>query len=39
VYPETEEEKYLFDSAVDRMQLRKNRRKLSIYLAEQIEKY
>jgi acyl-CoA hydrolase len=39
VFPETEEEKYLFDSAVDRMQLRKNRRKLSIYLAEQIEKY
>jgi acyl-CoA hydrolase len=39
VYPETEEEKYLFDSAQDRMKLRKDRRKLSIYLAEQIEKY
>jgi acyl-CoA hydrolase len=39
VYPETDEEKYLFESALDRMQLRKNRRKLSIYLAQQIEKY
>lgn len=39
VFPETEEEKYLFDSALDRLKLRKDRRKLSIYLAEQIEKY
>lgn len=39
VYPETDEEKYLFESAIDRMKLRKDRRKLSIYLAEQIEKY
>jgi acyl-CoA hydrolase len=39
VYPETEEEKYLFDSAIPRMKVRKDRRKLSIYLAEQIEKY
>ncbi|MBT2757117.1 acyl-CoA thioesterase [Mesobacillus foraminis] len=39
VYPETEEEKYLFHSAEDRMKVRKNRRKLSTYLAEQIEKY
>jgi acyl-CoA hydrolase len=39
VYPETEEEKYLFESALNRMKLRKDRRKLSIYLAEQIEKY
>ncbi|PLR85081.1 acyl-CoA thioesterase [Bacillus canaveralius] len=39
VYPETEEEKYLFNSAEDRMKQRKARRKLSVYLAEQIEKY
>jgi acyl-CoA hydrolase len=39
VYPETEEEKYLYESGPERTQLRKNRRKLSIYLAEQIEKY
>lgn len=39
VFPETEEEKYLFDSAPDRTKLRKDRRKLSIYLAKQIEKY
>lgn len=39
VYPETEEEKYLFDSAEERLKSRKARRKLSIYLAEQIEKY
>ncbi|WP_442598899.1 acyl-CoA thioesterase [Neobacillus sp. D3-1R] len=39
VYPETEEEKYLFHSAEERTKSRKARRKLSIYLAEQIEKY
>jgi acyl-CoA hydrolase len=39
VYPETEEEKYLYESAEERSKSRKARRKLSIYLAEQIEKY
>ena len=39
VIPESDEEKYLFDTAEERMRIRKNKRKLSVYLAEKIKKY
>ena len=39
VIPESDEEKYLFETAEERMKIRKNKRKLSVYLAEKIEKY
>ncbi|MDQ0861057.1 acyl-CoA thioesterase [Bacillus sp. V2I10] len=39
VYPETEEEKYLFDSGEERSLIRKARRKASITFSEQIKQY
>lgn len=39
VYPESDEEKYLFESGEERSKIRKAKRKTSIYFAEMIKKY